>query len=259
MDYPWYEKFEEYLSGKMNPEEKLGFEAELSSNHDLATAFRVYRTIETEMRQKEKYRDEEKALKASLQTLNKRYFETEQQRQPPRIIRLYPKKLYQITAALAASIVIILVAYFLFFRPHQDIQNLADTYYKTHLQQLSQTMDPATDSLQAGIAAYNNQDYNKALQYFQGIYHHHPDNSEAKRNIGLVYLATKDYDKALQAFDELATMKHLYSNPGLFLKALTLMQRNQKGDAQQARQLLEQVVQQKAEGSREAAEWLKRF
>jgi tetratricopeptide (TPR) repeat protein len=219
----------------------------------------VYRTIETEMRQKEKHRDEESALKGSLQTLSARYFNAHQQQHRTKTIPLFPKKRYQITAALAASVVIILVAYFLFFQPHQNVQSLANNYYKTHLQHLSQAMDPATDSMQTGIAAYNNEDYSKALQYFQAIYHNHPDNSEAKKNIGLVYLATKEYDKALQHFEELATSKHLYSNPGLFLQAVTLLQRNHEGDAQKARQILEQVVQQKAEGSREAEEWLKKF
>jgi tetratricopeptide (TPR) repeat protein len=258
MDDSWYERFEEYLQGEMGREEKSLFEAEMASDEELATAFRVYRTIETDMHQKEKYSQNESALQNSLQTLNTRYFKNEPQ-QGSKIFQLYPNKLYRITAAIAASILVIVVAYFVFFQPNQNTQSLANNYYKAHLQHLSQTMDDANDSLQSGIAAYNNQEYELALRYFKGFYLNHPDNSEAKKNAGLVYLATEEYDKALLEFEELAGMKNLYSNPGLFLQALTLMQRNQEGDPQKAKQLLQQVVNERAEGSKQAAEWLKQF
>jgi hypothetical protein len=52
-------------------------------------------------------------------------------------------------------------------------------------------MDASTDSLQQGIAAYNKKDYDKALLLFQNVYNTHRDNSDAKKYIGLVYLAEK--------------------------------------------------------------------
>ena len=89
------------------------------------------------------------------------------------------------------------------------------------------------------------------------IYRSHPEQILAKKNMGLVYLVTKNYDKALQQFDELAKMQDLYKNPGQFLKAVTLLERNEQGDKVQAKKLLEQLVNEKGEGSREAAKWLK--
>jgi hypothetical protein len=97
------------------------------------------------------------------------------------------------------------------------------------------------------------------LQIFENICHSQPENSNAKKYACLVYLLTKNYEKALERSDELAGMKDVYSNQGLFLKAITLLQRNKRGDKAQAKQLLERIVNEKAEGRREAERWLKEW
>lgn len=253
-----FEKFEDYLNGELSSEEKSQFETTISSDKELSVEFNLYRAIETEMRVHESYSSNESTLKNSLQTLNNQYFDSNQQ-QTGKVVQLFSSHSFRTAAAVAASIIVLLAAYIVLFQPDQNSQRLAENYFDEHLQQLSQTMDASTDSLQLGIAAYNNKEYVRALAYFQGVYHNYPENSEAKRNIGLTYLATEEYDKALQQFDELASVDSLYSNPGLFFKAVTLMLRNEEGDKQQAKQLLQQVVTEEAEGSREASEWLEEF
>jgi tetratricopeptide (TPR) repeat protein len=254
-----FEKFEAYVQGLMSPDERSLFEAALTSDEELALDFQVYRSIETEMRAQERNRHQESALRQTLQNLNGHYFKTEPPPPQLKVIPLFRSQVYRISAAIAAGLVILLVAYFFLYLPTQNTQTLANTYYQQHLQQLSQTMDGENDPLQAGIAAYNNQDYKQALQYFQAVHRRQPNNPEAQKNIGLVYLATKEYGPALQQFESLAARKDLFSNPGRFLQALTLMQRNGEGDKQQAQVLLQQVVREKAEGSRQAAEWLQKF
>lgn len=157
----------------------------------------------------------------------------------------------------AASLLFAVIIYFSFRSdpPHK----LADNYVNEHLTVLSQTMNATNDSLQQGIAAYNNKEYDKALRFFQNIYLAHPENGLAKKNMGLVYLITKDYDKALQEFDELANKPDVYRNPGLFLKAVVLLERNHASDKVVAKNLLEQIVNQKAEGNREAQRWLENW
>lgn len=279
----WFEKIEEYLNGRMSSEEKSLFEAELSSNEELITLFKVYRTIETEMRNNEKFSADEKALKKTLNTLNLRYFEGSAEptsidpdktdtsgtvihptfdRSPEAIkkIQFNNKKFNAIVYSIAASIVMIFVAYFAFFSPKKEPQRLAENYIKGHLMHLSQTMSPsATDTFQQAITAYNNKEYSRALTLFQEVYNKEPENIDAKKNIGLVYLVTKDYAKALQYFDELSGMKNAHSNPGMFLKAVTLMQRNTGDDRQEAKRLLQKVLNTKAEGHKQAGEWLKKL
>ena len=43
------------------------------------------------------------------------------------------------------------------------------------------------------------------------------------------------------------------------LMAVTLLERNEPGDEAKAKELLQQVVQRKTEGSKEATKWLKEW
>jgi hypothetical protein len=146
-----------------------------------------------------------------------------------------------------------------FFERSSSPSSLADNYIQNNFSRLSLTMDGSKDSMQTGIADYNNAQYNKALPMFEGVYKSHPENSDALKYAGIVYLVTKDYDNALQKFDELANTKGLFSNSGMFLKAVTLLHRNKEGDKAEAKQLLQQVKDQNLDGSKDAEEWLKKF
>lgn len=201
----------------------------------------------------EKYSAHEAGLRNTLQRLNAVYFRSE----APVIRMSSRRRLYRIALSAAAVLIVALAGYRMFLQQGADPRQLANRYVKEELLHLSLTMDGAGDSLQQGIAAYNEKAYPKALQLFRAVYKAHPDNSDALRYAGMTYLVTKEYDKALSCFEELAAKKELFSNPGIFLKAVTLLQRDQQGDSEQAEKLLQQVVDEKLEGSKEAARWLK--
>lgn len=158
----------------------------------------------------------------------------------------------------AAAVLLIAVALWFPFQS-QTPQKLVNQYLHNNYSVLSQTMGVGQDSLQKGIGAYNNKDYTKALELFEGYYRKHPEKVQTKFYIGLVYLATKDYDKALQQFQELSEAKELASNPGMFFMALTLINRNNEGDRARAKDLLSRVVQANQTGSEEAIKLLKRL
>jgi tetratricopeptide (TPR) repeat protein len=247
------ERIESYFSGEMSSEEKIRFEAELENDKALDELFRVYRTIDTEMSDTEKYSAHEAALRDTLQRLNGIYFGS-----GAPVIRISRRRrLYRIALSAAAVLILVLAGYRLFFQDNADPRQLANRYVKEELQHLSLTMDGSGDSLQQGIAAYNGKVYPKALQLFRAVYEAHPDNSDALKYTGITYLVTKEYEKAIACFEELADKKELFSNPGRFLKAVALLQRNQQGDSEQAEQLLQQVIDEKTDGSKEAARWLK--
>lgn len=257
MDTDWFIKFEEYLNGEMGNKEKSVFESELSSNEEMNSAFKIYRTIETEMGIHRQESRNEAELKHSLDSLNAKYFQDS--KKATKVVPLFSSRVFKSLMTVAASLLIFFLVYTVIFQPSQEVRLLADNYINMHYKQLGQTMDSTPDSLQLGIAAHNNQEYNKALQLFQGVQEKQPGNVENIKNMGLSYLMNKDFDLALQKFDELAAIKNLYSNEGLFLKALTLMQRDEKGDKEEAKSLLEQVVKDEEVGSEQAKEWLKKF
>ena len=248
------EQFEHYLSGDMSPEEKLRFEAGLEKDKELYDLFYMYKTIDAEMYNTGKYSTEEAALRDTLLKLNDIYFKAE----APVIQMKSNKRVFRTAAAAAAGVILILTAYFSFFQNKTDPRQWADRYVKEDLSHLSITMDGAKDSLQQGIAAYNDKAYARSVHLFEAVYKAHPDNSDALKYAGIAYLVTKEYNKALHCFNELAAKKELFSNPGMFLKAVTLLQRNQPGDEEQAKQLLQEVINEKSDGSREAERWLKK-
>jgi len=161
-------------------------------------------------------------------------------------------------ASAAAAAVIIFFSVYLFTNT-QNPSQLAGNYIRTHYDRLSQTLDGTRDSLAQGITAYNNKQFSHALDLFTTLTKDHPANTDARLYDGLTYLRLKDYDQALHQFDTLANTPSLYSNPGPFLKAVTLLQRNAAGDRETAQRILQDVVRGNLDGSREAAAWLKKF
>ena len=81
----------------------------------------------------------------------------------------------------------------------------------------------------------------------------------AKKYAGIVSLQLKDYDKAIYYFTSLENQAGLYSNPGKFYHAVTLLKRNKTGDEDEAKELLKQVTEKSLEGSDDAAKWLKKM
>lgn len=157
----------------------------------------------------------------------------------------------------AAAACVLVVASMFLFEMQSSPQRLASQYINNI--DLSQTMDASHDSLQLGIAAYKNQDYRKALGYFEGVTNQDASNSDAKKYTGLTYIRLNNYDKAIEQFDALANMKGLYYNPGDFLKAVALLKRNKPGDEETAKTLLQKVVDGNESEKETAEEWLKKF
>lgn len=94
---------------------------------------------------------------------------------------------------MAAACLLIALVIFLLNRsetPHK----LAGNYVNENFMQLSQTMSASGDSLQLGIAAYNDKDYGKALLTFQKIAQSHPDSINAKK----IYWACLPCNKQLR-------------------------------------------------------------
>ncbi|HXO73744.1 MAG TPA: hypothetical protein VN824_00915, partial [Puia sp.] len=119
-------------------------------------------------------------------------------------------------------------------------QQLADRYTKEHLLHISQRMGGhPNDSLQLAANAYNDGQYNKALPLLDGLINNDSLNTAALNLSGRTYLMTKQFDKALLRFESLARKKGSFSNPGKFLQAVTLLQRNRTGDVLHAKQLLQ--------------------
>lgn len=253
------DRIDAYVNGEMTEEERVVFEAALESNPELKENFELYREIDKSMMHL--FSKETKELEGTLGHLKKKYIKEVplQGEQTPKegVVRQLEKPNYvRLFLALAAMFVMIMAAYFLLFQSITDHENMAKEYFSANYSELSQTMGATEDKIQNGIAAYNQKNYPRAKEYFYEALESSPNDSEAIKYLGLTHLALKEYDEALLNFENLASIPNLYSNPGMFYQALTLMMRNETGDLDRAKELLGNVIANNAEGSRQAKEWL---
>ncbi len=160
--------------------------------------------------------------------------------------------------AAASVIIAVLVVAWLFTGNKNSPPQLAEKYIQQNFKNLSVTMGNA-DSMQTGLKLFNSDKLTEALSIFEMLVKSDPKNSEAKKDAGIVSLRLNNYDKALEYFTMLEADTGLYSNPGKFYKAITLLKRNKDGDKDAAKLLLEQVRDENLEGKKEAEEWLKKF
>jgi tetratricopeptide (TPR) repeat protein len=240
------EYIEAYFKGQLNDSEKRQFEERLLRDDAFSKDVALYITVEEGIRQN------------LLSQKRAEWTETNDNKVIKLSSPVAKLKLQRWVPYLAAASLFVAIVFFYLFKIDTP-QKLADSYVSQHLTQLSQTMNASRDSVQLGIAAYNNQEYDVALQIFEKIQVERPENNNAKKYTGLVYLITGNYDKALQQFDELTNRKDVFQNPGMFLKAITLLKRNKKGDKEEAKQLLERVTKENMEGSKEAKRWLQQW
>jgi len=158
------------------------------------------------------------------------------------------RKLWPYLAA-AAIIAGVIIGRNMFFQP--STEQLADNYIKDNFQTLSVTMSAKRDSLQTGIGLFNEGKRVEALQQFESMIKNDSSSVEAIKYAGIVSLQLQDYDKAIDYFTRLGNYQ-LYANPGKFYLSITLLKRHHPGDTQQAKLLLQQVLQNDLEGKETA-------
>lgn len=237
------ELIEKYFKGLLNGGEKKVFEQKIQDDASFASEVAFFISSQNTLQQsineekKQRFRDLYEAQKTSVKT--------------PVI------KIWKYVAAASAIIVLLLTTWFI-RNNKSSPQQIADHYIQQTWQTLPVTMG-MQDSLQQGIKLYNSGNFNEALPLFETLSLAHPENTDAKKFAGIVCLWLNDYDKALNYFSDIEASKNLYSNPGKFLKAITLLKRNNKGDLDEAKKLLNEVAQQHLEGDTEATEILKKL
>jgi tetratricopeptide (TPR) repeat protein len=242
------EYIDAYFEGSLNPEETKKFEQRIAEEKDFAEEVAFY--LSAKQVSKEEANRQKKEWFRQLLTGNEPLAVKK-----PAVVR--KMQVYRLAAA-AAIIGVIFLSWYFFLQKPTGPDQLADNYITANLQALSVTLGPGEDSIQHGLDLYNKGELGSSLNLFETVIQHDTSNFTAKKYAGIVYLRLANYDKALEYFNQLGHYS-LYSNPAKFYQALTLMKRNAPGDKQQARQLLQQVVQDHLEGEETARQWLKKW
>ena len=166
--------------------------------------------------------------------------------------------IYRMSAA-AAVIICLFFAWYFFFPGAASSQQVADKYINDNFTDLGITMSSRLDSIQTGLRFYNDGQYDSSLKMFEAVSQRDPQDYLPKKYAGIVCLKIGNYNKALQYFRQFENDDTLYSNPSLFYQAVTLLKRNQTGDKQQAKELLQRVVKGDLDGKEFAEQWLKKL
>lgn len=246
------EYIEDYFTGNLSEEEKAAFEAKCETDPSFAEEVAFYISVRSNLRE-ELYTEKKKRFDDLYVQLSSR----EKQSGWSSYYRPVVKLLKPYFLPAAACLLLVLGWMFIFNDPIP--QQLASNYIEDNLQTLSIPMNDSQDSLQLGIAAFNQQDYPTAEKILRSLTNKDNLAPEAVRNLGILYLVTDEYDKALLEFDALSAYKTLRANPGPFYKAVTLMKRDEGNDLEEAEKILQEVKEQQLPGSKEAEKWIEKF
>ena len=248
------ERIENYLTGQLTTTERNQFEAALRTDPALAESMAFY--IQTKQIARAEARRQRKAELDALRPAPKR------QSAPVRWVA-------------AASVLLLLGLGWLVFRLENEtptMTQLTDTYLADNYGQLSTTMGGGNvGSLEQGIDLYNQQQYADAEAIFTRELNQTtspgPQLLGATRKgglgpalgsdrllkfAGLAALQQQKYEVAIERFQALGQRTDLFSNPGLFLEALTRIKRNEPMDKEQAKRLLDTVINRNLEGKNTA-------
>ena len=238
------EYIESYFKGINSDEQKRQFEKKILEDATFAEEVAFYISANGLIQQQ-------------LQEEKKQRFRKIYDEQKVVSIKQPVRNLWRYVAAASVIFAVILLTWFLSGEKTSPRQ-LADQYVQQNWQTLSVTMG-RQDSLQTGLNLFNSHKLTEALAMFENLVQKDPANSDAKKYAGIVSLRLADYDKALGYFSMLEANTGLYSNPGKFFKAITLLERNRNGDKEAAKVLLQEVVDKNLEGKSQAVEWLEKI
>lgn len=239
------EFIDNYFNGSKTPEQKKAFEQRIINDVSFAKDVAFYISVNGLVQQQVQQEKKDK------------FWELYEQRKITPIINHPVKKLWRYMAAASVAGLIILLTWYLSGQKTSP-QQLAEQYILTNFQTLSVTMGKE-DSLQKGLSLYNAGKLTEALQQFEMMLKNDSANSAVKKYAGIVSLRLAQYDKALKYFNLLEVDSNLYSNPGKFYKAITLLKSDKNNNTALAKSLLLQVVDNSLEGKNEAKELLKKL
>lgn len=244
---------ERYHRGLLDEAELEDFLKREKEDKDFGQKIRSY----TEVIEGIEYYGKQKDFAETVQAWEKELKEGSDSKESAPTISLFRKNTFWLAAAAAVSIPL-LIAY-LVFTQMDSPQRLATVYIDENLTTLSTTMGAETDSLILGIGAFNEKEYEKAEIIFRSLEKNEDLAAETTRYLGITYLRTGQYDKAIEQFNKLISFTDLYSNPGKFYLAITLMKRSNEGDVEEAKKLLQEVVTNKLSGYKDASVWMQRL
>lgn len=241
---------DDFFAGEKTGEKKQDFENRILNDKNFAEEVAFYLSASSAIKEE------------MLQEKKERFREIYQQKNiQPAKYTATTKPMQKIWRMLAAACIVGLVALggWWMFSKNETPQQYAAQYIQQNMENIGVSMGNGQDSMQVAIGFFKAGKLNEALTYFESVVKQDSTNNTAKKYAGIAFLRLEKYEQALQHFHALASDTALYSNPGKFYEAITLLKRNQLGDEQKAKKLLQQVVEKALDGKEDALVLLKKI
>ena len=239
------EHIDAFFKGHPSPEEASQFEKRVHEDPAFANEVADYLSALAATRE------------ANTQEQKQRFRDLYRQQAPKmvQVHKIHPRTRKWLPLAAAAAILIVIAFTWLLTTRHTNPPKLADQYIRQNLTVLPLKMG-ALDPMQTAISLYNAGQFAEASKQFGELLRADSLNLTALLNTGIVSLRVGNYDKALDCFTKLEKHTDPHVNPALFYEALTLMRRNNAGDAGHAKQILQQIVREDGNRKLDAQELL---
>jgi hypothetical protein len=245
------EYIDDYFKGEFSPTQAVQFERRILEDPAFAGEVAFYLSAAEAAR--DQLSEDKKTRFREIYRLSGQGPARQADRRMPPVRKLWA------ALSVAAVILAIVAGWWLFLKPATP-QQLADRFARENWKSLDLTMGATVDSMQAALRLYNDGQVREAGIAFEKMVGSDSSNIFAKTYAGIVSFRLKDYDKALFWFGLLEKKhKEYYVNPAKFYQAITLMERDHPGDKEQARLLLQQVIEKDLDGKEFAQKWIKDF
>ena len=212
------ERIDRFLRGDLPAEEKKALETELSQNADLASELALQKDMEVFLRKQ----TQRAALRDQLQAVGGEFFQPTEKAEPGRIVSLPRRQTLRWVIGIAATVTLLLVARFL-LQP-----NLYDQFAQHPPLAMIEKSNEAQDNLAAMEAAFNQQDYARALPLLQAYQRQKPEDLQVELYLGICWLETQQYAKANAVFQKISETESSFKDYGQWYLALSYLKQGNK-------------------------------
>ncbi len=241
------QQIDDFFQGKLSPEDVKVFEERIT--HDPAFAANVAFYLSAKQSARNLVDEEKKKNYRELYSASNGH---QMKEKTGKVRPMYYAARLALVAAIVSAILVTVLNW------GDSPQKLANNYINKNYKELSVTMGTETD-LQRAANLYNEGKYREALEAFQNLIRQDSSAFQAVQYAGVSALRIPDYNKALDYFRQLESFKSQFVNPAVLLQAVTLLKRNQQGDKDQAKSLLQRVISENLDGKPTAEKLLKEW
>lgn len=210
-----YTLFEDYLEGALSTTEKNEFEKRLADDEKFQQAYLTYKELSGFLKSKFENKDHEEKLKENLKNISDTYFNKKENKNT--VIRFKPWQY-----AIAASIIIIFGLFVI-------IDNSAPVYADyADYNSISLTVRGENEELlPKAEKAFNEKDYEEALQYFDQILIKDISYKEIQLYKSIALIETNRYDEADELLTVLSTGTSVFKYDAMWYLALSKLKQKE--------------------------------